>query len=58
MDNGVQSILESLVADNEVLHHGNAELQTLLADARETSKALQEELEEQRASSSTSNDCA
>ncbi|KAF4620068.1 hypothetical protein D9613_004831 [Agrocybe pediades] len=42
-------VLESLVQDNEVLKHDNAELQHLLAESREDLHALQEEVEEQRA---------
>lgn len=49
LDSGIQSILESLFSDNEALHQGNNELQTLLADARETAKTLQEEIDESRA---------
>ncbi|PPQ95877.1 hypothetical protein CVT26_015569 [Gymnopilus dilepis] len=43
------SVLESLVQDNEILKHDNAELQHLLADAREDVNALQLEVDEQRA---------
>ncbi|KAJ7461929.1 hypothetical protein FB451DRAFT_475703 [Mycena latifolia] len=42
------SVLETLVDDNETLKRDNAELQTLLADAREDCRALQEEVEDQR----------
>ncbi|KAK7062348.1 hypothetical protein R3P38DRAFT_3384266 [Favolaschia claudopus] len=42
------SVLQTLVDDNETLKRDNAELQTLLADAREDCRALQEEVEEQR----------
>ena len=42
-------ILESLVADNENLKHDNAELQNLLAEAREDVRTLTEEVEEHRA---------
>ncbi|KAJ6560173.1 hypothetical protein B0H19DRAFT_1376004 [Mycena capillaripes] len=42
------SLLEMLVDDNETLKRDNAELQTLLADAREDCRALQEEVEDQR----------
>ena len=35
--------------DNEILKHDNAELQHLLADAREDVNALQLEVDEQRA---------
>ncbi|KAJ7181584.1 hypothetical protein C8R43DRAFT_273424 [Mycena crocata] len=41
-------VLETLVDDNETLKRDNAELQTLLADAREDCRALQEEVEDQR----------
>ncbi|KDR84289.1 hypothetical protein GALMADRAFT_237043 [Galerina marginata CBS 339.88] len=43
------TVLESLVQDNEILKHDNAELQHLLAEAREDVHALQEEVDEQRA---------
>ncbi|KAJ7682031.1 hypothetical protein DFH06DRAFT_1388202 [Mycena polygramma] len=42
------AVLETLVADNETLKRDNAELQSLLADAREDCRALQEEVEDQR----------
>ncbi|KAJ7248397.1 hypothetical protein C8J57DRAFT_1080252 [Mycena rebaudengoi] len=42
------SVLETLVDDNETLKRDNAELQQLLADAREDCRALQEEVEDQR----------
>ncbi|KAF7332797.1 hypothetical protein MKEN_00163500 [Mycena kentingensis (nom. inval.)] len=42
------SMLATLVDDNETLKRDNAELQTLLADAREDHRALQEEMEDQR----------
>ncbi|KAF7310216.1 hypothetical protein MIND_00395300 [Mycena indigotica] len=41
-------MLATLVDDNETLKRDNAELQTLLADAREDYRALQEEVEDQR----------
>ncbi|KAJ7094351.1 hypothetical protein C8R44DRAFT_890384 [Mycena epipterygia] len=41
-------VLETLVDDNETLKRDNAELQALLADAREDCRALQEEVEDQR----------
>ena len=47
-DGEVMKVLESLVADNENLKHDTAELQNLLADAREDVRALQEEVEEHR----------
>ncbi|KAJ7571938.1 hypothetical protein C8J56DRAFT_1176433 [Mycena floridula] len=46
----VTKVLESLVDDNEVLKRDNMELQRFLADSREDMRALQEELDEQRAS--------
>jgi regulator of replication initiation timing len=46
---GLTSVLETLVNDNEVLKRDNAELQRLLAESREDHHAMQEELEEQRA---------
>ncbi|KAH9927068.1 uncharacterized protein BXZ73DRAFT_49175, partial [Epithele typhae] len=48
-DSEVTKVLESLVADNEVLKRDNAELQNLLAQEREEIHTLQEELEERRA---------
>ncbi|ETW84224.1 hypothetical protein HETIRDRAFT_433142 [Heterobasidion irregulare TC 32-1] len=48
-DDEVTKILQSLVADNEALQKSNVELQTLLADSRESIQALQQEAEEQRA---------
>ncbi|KAI0320214.1 hypothetical protein OF83DRAFT_1169499 [Amylostereum chailletii] len=50
----VTKILENLVADNEALKQSNTELQDMLADSREELRALQEEAEEYRASSSFS----
>lgn len=47
-------VLESLVADNEALKRDNAELQNLLGEAREDLRALQEEVNEQRADQSYS----
>ncbi|KAJ7880930.1 hypothetical protein B0H13DRAFT_937993, partial [Mycena leptocephala] len=44
----ITAVLETLVDDNETLKRDNAELQTLLADAREDCRALQEEVEDQR----------
>ncbi|KAI0065860.1 hypothetical protein BV25DRAFT_1797971 [Artomyces pyxidatus] len=46
----VTKILESLVADREMLKQSNAELQVLLSESRENLHALQEEAEEHRAS--------
>lgn len=43
-------VLETLVDDNETLKRDNAELQRLLSDTREDVHALQEEVEERRAS--------
>lgn len=37
------------MADNEALKHDNAELQNILAEAREDLRALQEEIDEKRA---------
>jgi hypothetical protein len=48
-DGEVMKVLESLVADNENLKRDTAELQNLLADAREDIRTLQEEIEEHRA---------
>ncbi|KAI0040645.1 hypothetical protein FA95DRAFT_1527426 [Auriscalpium vulgare] len=48
----VTKILESLVADREVLKKSNVELQNLLSESRENLHALQEEVEESRASTS------
>ena len=42
-------MLESLVSENESFKQDNAELQTLLTATREDLRALQEELEERRA---------
>ncbi|KAG7097518.1 hypothetical protein E1B28_004861 [Marasmius oreades] len=42
-------MLESLVDDNEALKRDNVELQTLLAQSRDDTSALQQEVEEQRA---------
>ncbi|KAJ7784187.1 hypothetical protein B0H16DRAFT_1356160 [Mycena metata] len=42
------TVIETLVSDNETLKRDNAELQTLLADAREDCRALQEEVEDGR----------
>jgi chromosome segregation ATPase len=44
----LRAVLETLVDDNETLKRDNAELQALLADAREDCRALQEEVEDQR----------
>ncbi|KAJ6532259.1 hypothetical protein DFH09DRAFT_1092922 [Mycena vulgaris] len=44
----LMGVLETLVDDNETLKRDNAELQTLLADAREDCRALQEEVEDQQ----------
>ncbi|KAI0034375.1 hypothetical protein K488DRAFT_20762, partial [Vararia minispora EC-137] len=49
-DDEIMGILDSLVADNEVLVRSNTELQSMLVDAREELLALQEEAEEHRAS--------
>ncbi|KAF8872758.1 hypothetical protein BD779DRAFT_1571794 [Infundibulicybe gibba] len=48
----ITKVLESLVNDNEALKHDNAELQHLLAESRDDLHALQEEVDEQRASRS------
>jgi regulator of replication initiation timing len=48
-EEGLTSVLETLVNDNETLKRDNAELQDLLTESREDFHALQEELEEQRA---------
>ncbi len=45
----VTKILTSLVQDNEILKHDNAELQQLLNDSREDFAALQEDFEEHKA---------
>lgn len=42
-------VLQTLVADNEDLKRGNAEVQGLLRESREDVRALQEEVEELRA---------
>lgn len=52
-DPEVMKVLESLVADNEALKRDSAELQNLLAESREDLRALQEEMEERRASDSS-----
>jgi hypothetical protein len=44
-------LLESLVADKEVLKKSNTELQELLSESREAIHSLQEEAEERMASS-------
>lgn len=46
---GVTQILESLVADNELLKKDTAELQNLLAEAREDNRVLRDEVEESKA---------
>lgn len=46
----VTKILETLVADNEMLKRDGEELQRLLSESREDYRALQEELDELRAS--------
>lgn len=56
-ENEVTKVLESLVADNENLKHDNAELQNLLADAREDVRALHEEVEEHRAGLQSGSGC-
>lgn len=43
-------MLETLVADNEMLKRDGEELQRLLSESREDFRALQEELDELRAS--------
>jgi hypothetical protein len=43
-------MVESLVTSNETLKRDNGEMQRLLSESREDSRALQEELEEVRAS--------
>ncbi|EJD36583.1 hypothetical protein AURDEDRAFT_188345 [Auricularia subglabra TFB-10046 SS5] len=45
----VTEILETLVADNEVLKKDTAELQNLLAESREDNRILRDELEEAKA---------
>lgn len=45
----VTEILETLVADNEVLKKDTAELQNLLAESREDNRVLRDELEEAKA---------
>jgi hypothetical protein len=47
----VMKLLESLVADKEVLKKSNTELQELLSESREAIHSLQEEAEERMASS-------
>ena len=47
----LMKLLESLVADKEVLEKSNAELQELLSASREALDALKEEAEERLASS-------
>ncbi len=42
-------VVGSLIDDNDSLKRDNAELQSLLAEAREDMQHLQEELDEQRA---------
>ncbi|KII94595.1 hypothetical protein PLICRDRAFT_47624 [Plicaturopsis crispa FD-325 SS-3] len=49
-DPEVTKVLEDLVSDNETLKRDNAELQSLLSSSRDDVRALQEEVEEQRAS--------
>jgi regulator of replication initiation timing len=58
-DAEVMKVLESLVADNENLKHDNTELRNLLTETREDLRALQEEVEEHRASvpSTCTNNC-
>ncbi|PPQ78908.1 hypothetical protein CVT25_002368 [Psilocybe cyanescens] len=46
------TVLESLVQDNDTLKRDNAELQHLLSESREDLHILQEELDEQRATTS------
>ncbi|KAF5334399.1 hypothetical protein D9611_013522 [Ephemerocybe angulata] len=46
---GLTSVLETLVNDNDVLKRDNAELQRLLTESREDLHVMQEEVEEQRA---------
>ncbi|KAF6748930.1 hypothetical protein DFP72DRAFT_915002 [Ephemerocybe angulata] len=46
---GLTSVLETLVNDNDVLKRDNAELQRLLTESREDLHIMQEEVEEQRA---------
>lgn len=45
-------VVGSLIDDNHSLKRDNAELQSLLAEAREDMQHMQEELEEQRANPS------
>lgn len=47
--NEVTQILETLVADNELLKKDTAELQNLLAEAREDNRVLRDEVEEAKA---------
>ena len=42
-------VLESLVNDSDTLKHDNAELQSLLAESREETYRLQQEVAEHRA---------
>lgn len=46
----VTKMIETLVTDNETLKHDGEELQRLLSESREDFRALQEELDELRAS--------
>ncbi|TCD61395.1 hypothetical protein EIP91_008516 [Steccherinum ochraceum] len=53
-DTEVTKVLESLVADNEVLKRDNAELQNILTETREDLRTLQEEVDERRANDGVS----
>jgi hypothetical protein len=52
-DKEFSQVLESLASENEALKHDYAELQNLLNDSREEIRTLREEVEEQRAASSS-----
>ncbi|GJE87434.1 hypothetical protein PsYK624_035170 [Phanerochaete sordida] len=52
-DHEVDTMLESLVADNESLKRDNSELQHMLDETREELRTLQEEVDEHRAGNSS-----
>jgi predicted nuclease with TOPRIM domain len=54
-DGEVTKVLESLVADHEDLKRGNTELQSLLQESRDDVRALQQEVEELRATQPPTN---